>query len=187
MKKFIVTGAALVALAVPAVASANVNVDDQGVGFVGKGDVQTALGGIDDHARQSLHEQGKVKFTTGYTWSLDYLMQCSKTVFQNGQVKQVNTGTGHTIVSAPITQDAKVSANTNKPGKLTNGWDIGGFDGPTTTGASTYSPAVCPAGSSATSSISQVTNYGPRSGLQVTVPGYGTFDLPNTPVEAPVL
>jgi hypothetical protein len=33
----------------------------------------------------------------------------------------------------------------------------------------------------------QVTNYGPRSGLQVTVPGYGTFDLPNTPVEAPVL
>src|SRR3954469_11385588 len=40
--KFIVVAGALAALAVPSVASANVAVDN-GVGYVGKGDVQTAL------------------------------------------------------------------------------------------------------------------------------------------------
>ena len=40
--KFIVVAGALAALAVPSVASANVAVEN-GAGFVGKGDVQTAL------------------------------------------------------------------------------------------------------------------------------------------------
>ena len=44
MTKYIVAIAALVALAVPTAAMASVAVDANGVGFVGKGDVQSALG-----------------------------------------------------------------------------------------------------------------------------------------------
>jgi hypothetical protein len=44
MKKIILAFTAIATLAVPAVSMANVSVDANGTGFVGKGDVQTALG-----------------------------------------------------------------------------------------------------------------------------------------------
>ena len=68
MRKFIIAGMALAMLAVPAAASASVNVDDSGTGFVGKGDVQDALGLANDAAMQDPVQEGNgVKFTTGYT------------------------------------------------------------------------------------------------------------------------
>ena len=56
MRKLIITAVAVMALtmAVAGTASAAVNVDDSGNGFVGKGDVQTALGGINDAAMQAM-------------------------------------------------------------------------------------------------------------------------------------
>jgi hypothetical protein len=44
MRKLIILGASLMALAIPAAAIAGVAIDSAGKGFVGKGDVQTALG-----------------------------------------------------------------------------------------------------------------------------------------------
>ena len=91
-------------------------------------------------------------------------------------------GTTHAINSTPITQDVIASANTNKAGKLTNGWNLTGF-GSETTGTDTYTAAVCPAGSFVNGLIGPgETTYGPRSVLQVNATGIGTFDLPNTPV-----
>jgi hypothetical protein len=178
MRKFIILAAALVPLVVPTAAMAVVTVDASGYGFVGKGDVQTALGGLTDAQMQAKFKAGEVKFTTGYTWSVDYLQQCSKIAFVNGAVKYVPVSTTHTIISAPITQDAKVTANTNNAGKLTNGWNVNGFDGAETTGASTYTQGTCPAGSFIYETLDQDTIYGPRSVLQV-----NGVDLPNTPVE----
>ena len=81
----------------------------------------------------------------------------------------------------PVTQDAKVTANVNKHGKLTS-WNLIGFDGPAKDGAFTrVKEGACPSGTLAGSTASQVTTVGPRSGLKV-----NGIDLPNTPV-APVL
>ena len=44
MRKLIILGISIAALAIPATALATVAVDASGNGFVGKGDVQTALG-----------------------------------------------------------------------------------------------------------------------------------------------
>jgi len=44
MRKLIILAASIAALAIPAAGIASVAVDANGVGFVGKGDVQTALG-----------------------------------------------------------------------------------------------------------------------------------------------
>ena len=51
MRKLIIAGMALAMLALPAAASANVAVDN-GVGYVGKGDVQNALSLKNDTALQ---------------------------------------------------------------------------------------------------------------------------------------
>jgi hypothetical protein len=170
----IITGVIAVAmLAVPTVANAAVAVDETGTGLVGKGDVQDALGGLTDAQMQTMHEDDKVKFTTGYDFTIDYLMQCST-------FTGVKKGTSHQIVTTAITQDAKVTANTNRAGKLTNGWNLNGFDGPTTPGATTFTPATCPTGQYVSGSISQETIYGPRSGLKI-----NGVDLPNTPIVDP--
>ena len=69
MRKLIITAGAAVALAlaVTGTASASVNVTDQGTGFVGKGDVQNALGLANDAAMQAKFLAGEVKFTSLYT------------------------------------------------------------------------------------------------------------------------
>src|SRR5262245_5623684 len=67
----IVVLAAVAALATAAVASANVAVTD-GVGFVGKGDVLSALGYANDAAIQQDVKDGKIKFIGGgYTLKTD--------------------------------------------------------------------------------------------------------------------
>jgi hypothetical protein len=67
--KFIVVGSALAALAVPSIASADVNVNSNGVGTIGKGDVQTALGYANDAAFQA--DASNVKFSM--TSNVDYV------------------------------------------------------------------------------------------------------------------
>ena len=53
MRKLIILGISIAALAIPATALATVAVDASGNGFVGKGDVQTALGYGNDGAFQA--------------------------------------------------------------------------------------------------------------------------------------
>src|SRR5687767_8742538 len=113
MRKFIILGISIVALIVPTAAIASVAVDANGTGFVGKGDVQTALGGIDDAAMQKLFEDTQVKFTTSYNRVDDVTINCIKFTYTPGSPPSiVNTGdTVHWIYSTPVTQDAKVTAN----------------------------------------------------------------------------
>jgi hypothetical protein len=40
--------------------------------------------------------------------------------------------TVHVIFTTQVTQEPKVTANTNGAGKLSNGWTLNGFDGPVT-------------------------------------------------------
>ena len=63
----VIAATALTALiATASVASAAVTYNDQSVGLVGKGDVQTAVGGINDAALQSAWKDGKITFTSKY-------------------------------------------------------------------------------------------------------------------------
>ena len=62
MRKLIILGISIAALAIPATALATVAVDASGNGFVGKGDVQTALGYKTDAPFQAAHPE-TAKFT----------------------------------------------------------------------------------------------------------------------------
>jgi hypothetical protein len=110
------------ALAVPALASADVSVNSQGMGFVGKGDAQSALafpsGGWlpNDDAIQSLFAQGpdSIRFGLGWVKRYDNYWTCS-----GGRVDSTRTVTGGWLVNSV--------ANTNTAGKLTSGWDLTGL------------------------------------------------------------
>jgi hypothetical protein len=179
--KFIVVAGALAALAVPSVASANVAVDN-GVGFVGKGDVQTALGYANDAAIQQAVKDGKVKFIGGgytLTTDKDTSWTCSDGSSQHHHFLTTTTATG----------TANAVARSNPQGKVTTGWDINGFTTgtPTTTGVGSdgnrFPSYDCPAGSNFTGmSVNQTHEYTPDTGLSVTN-GVKTVALPNTPAE----
>ena len=92
MKKLILGVIAVAMLAIPTAAIASVAVDN-GVGFVGKGDVQTALGWNNAAFDKGA---GSLKFTAGAEKVIaDYKMSC-----------YLNSGTtqsGHRIISQPGT------------------------------------------------------------------------------------
>src|SRR4051795_7256141 len=104
----IVVLAAIAALATAAVASASVAVDN-GVGFVGKGDVQTALGW-----NNAAFDKGAVAFTAGYTATYDNVLTCRNGVVAH--VPVVSTGT------SGLTATAVKSSN----GKQITGWNLSG-------------------------------------------------------------
>ena len=64
-------------LAVPAAASASVNVDDNGAGTVGKGDVQTALSLKNDAAMQDLFKKDGIKFESTFKTVKDTSWSCT--------------------------------------------------------------------------------------------------------------
>jgi hypothetical protein len=108
MRKFIIAAASVVALAVPSVASANVTVDN-GVGYVGKGEVQTAL-----KLNNSGFDTGTFVFTADFTATYDNTLTC-----RSGQVTHVpvvSTGTG----------DLKAEAVKSSNGKQITGWNLTG-------------------------------------------------------------
>jgi hypothetical protein len=174
MRKLIILAASIAALAVPTAAMASVAVDANGYGSVGKGDVQTALGGLTDAQMQTMHKADGVKFTTSYNRVADNTLNCMKYVSGSGFV---TTGdTVHQIFTTPVTQNAKATANTNAAGKLTNGWNLTGFDGPATDGPTTsVIEGTCPSGSFVGTTANQVFTDSPSS-LKV-----NGIDLPNTP------
>ncbi len=184
MRKLFIIAASIAALAVPTAAMASVAVDGNGVGFVGKGDVQNALGLANDAAMQDLFKSPEgVKFTTSYISVSDNTLNCVKYV-PGIWPPFVNTGdTFHRIFNTPVTQAVKVTANTNAAGKLTNGWTLSGFDGLATYGPDTkVFEGSCPSGTYEGSTANQVFTDGPRSGLKV-----NGVNLPNTPVVVPTV
>ena len=186
MRKFILTAISALAItgAVAGTASANVAVDN-GVGFVGKGDVQTALGYANDAAIQQAVKDGKIKFIAGgytLTTDKDTSWTCSDGSTQHHHFRTT------TIAEGTVNAVARV----NGQGKFTNGWDINGITTgvPTTTGVGDdglrFPSYACPAGSYFTGmNVNQTHDYRPVEGLSVTN-GNKTVDLPNTPVAAPV-
>ena len=97
----------------------------------------------------------------------------------------MNNGTILQRYTTPMTQDAKVTANTNGAGKLTNGWTMNGIrHGAITRGAEAWSVHRClpDAWFVPGTTISQDSTDTPLAGLKV-----NGIDLPNTPVaDAPV-
>ena len=176
----IIALAAIALFATTAVASASVSVTD-GVGFVGKGDVQTALGYHNDAAIQQAVKEGKIKFIGGgytLTTDKDTSWTCSDGSTQHHHF--------WTTTIAPGTVNAV--ARVNGQGKFTNGWDINGITTgtPTTTGVGSdgnrFPSYACPAGSYFTGlNVNQTHEYLPVEGLSVTN-GVTTVALPNTPV-----
>jgi hypothetical protein len=179
MRRFIILAASIAALAVPAAAMADVAVNDQGVGTVGKGDVQTALGDINDATLQQMWKDGGIEFTASYNQVDDNTLNCMK-IDMGVWPPFVTTGdTVHKIYTTPVTQvGAKVNPLTNPQGKVT-GWTLDGFDGEKTYGQSTsVIEGTCPSGTWVGTTVpgGPVTTDGP---LSLKVNG---IDLPNTPV-----
>jgi hypothetical protein len=122
------------ALAVPALASADVNVNDDGVGSVGKGDVQSALG-VNDAELQSMFEMESLHFLMRKVTTYDNYWECS-----DGSVHPYT----HVVTS---NRPLIATANTNNAGKLTSGWDLPGIfgtDHPTSVDNLTEPFGICP-------------------------------------------
>jgi hypothetical protein len=166
------------AAALAAPANAAVAVTD-GAGFVGKGDVQSALGLANDAEMQKLFKAGDITFASTFTTAKDTSWSCT-----DGTVK-------HHIFNTTSTNTLNAVANTNGAGKLTNGWNLDGdikVYGPTTgfttgdDGTGRFATYTCAGHGSTIFSTLRVDQSHQVGGLQV-----NGVDLPNTPVEvAPV-
>ena len=179
-RSIIVAAVAATTLIAPAAASASVNVDANGAGTVGKGDVQMALGLKNDAAMQDLFKQDGVKFGSTFQTHKDTSWSCT-----DGTVK-------HHIFNTTSTNQLNAVAQTNGAGKLSNGWTLDGgirASGPTTgfttgdDGTGRFATYSCAGHGSTIFSTINVQQTHEVGGLQV-----NGADLPNTPVEiAPVV
>jgi hypothetical protein len=165
MRKLIIIAASLAALAVPAAGIASVSVEANGNGYVGKGDVQSALkwnnGDFDKNV-------GSLKFTAGtQTISNQSRWQCS-----GGEQSRTSTVVqSRTVKATPV-----LSSN----GKQITGWDLTGFGFQYVSGGYSGAPynGYCPAGESWVGFLPNVfTTDVTDGGLKV-----NGIDLPNTPV-----
>jgi hypothetical protein len=169
--KLAIASIAALALAVPAAANASVSVDDAGAGFVGKGDVQTALGLANDAAMQDLFKKDGIKFTMGTERSLSTETKWKCGTGTNSQTSTVRYSAG----------SANATANTNGAGKLTNGWNLAGSTGGMYLGGErTGAPYVgyCASGAFGGFLPHVFSETGSTTGLYV-----NGVALPNTPVE----
>jgi hypothetical protein len=170
--KFIIIGAALMALAIPSVASASVAVEN-GVGTVDKGDIQSALGWNNPAFDKGV---GTLKFTASAEKVIaDYKMSCYG-----------SDAIGHRIISQPgaATVTATPIYNAGN-GKQITGFNLTGQTaGFTATGNATLREEK-PEGCLMFMNLGQGDLFGKTQitgGLKV-----NGIDLPNTPVEvAPV-
>src|SRR5262245_50931943 len=112
MKKFFIVAASIAALAIPAVAGANVAVDANGNGYVGKGDVQSALKWNNADFDTNV---ANLKFTAGtQSNSIVTRWQCS-----GGEQNCTSTVVqSRTVKATPV-----LSSN----GKQITGWNLTGF------------------------------------------------------------
>ena len=125
MNRFIKTAAIAAIAAVGVVgtataASASVAVTN-GVGFVGKGDVQTALGYPTDAAIQQAVKDGRITFSGGTAPAEKIWATYDITCYEPNL-------TAHRIFYIPgtVTTSVTAVARTNGKDKSTNGWDLNG-------------------------------------------------------------
>jgi hypothetical protein len=159
--------AAVAVLATAAVASASVAVDANGTGYVGKGDVQSALkwnnGDFDKNV-------ANLKFTAGTQ------VMGNQTRWQCSGGEQSRTST--VVQSRTVKATEVLSSN----GKQITGWNLTGFGYQYLGGGYSGAPYVgyCPAGESFGGFLPNVfTTDVTDGGLKV-----NGIDLPNTPVLA---
>jgi hypothetical protein len=184
MRKIILGLVAAAAVAAPlalaSTANAAVTYDDQSVGVVGKGDVQTAVGGINDAVLQDAWKTGNLRFVSLYQMDNNTRWSCSD--------GSVGTWTIRTIQSRVL----NATPATNAQNKVTSGWTLNGIDqtkgGTFVRGERIGTMGACPAGSYMTGFVSQnpadqfVNTVLP--GVKVTYNGT-SYDLPVTPVAVP--
>jgi len=144
MRKLIILGASLMALAIPAAGLASVTVNADGTGFVGKGDVQTALGGLNNARIQA--KDFTVTFTQKSTTQQSFDWTCVKTtVTGNGTVRETRQERANvttTDVTAVISNEARVK-------NQITGFNLTGFGDTTTTSVvDGPAPLSCPDASS---------------------------------------
>jgi hypothetical protein len=188
--KFIVVAGALAALAVPSAAMADVNVDANGDGFVGKGDVQTALGYANNNTFTDADARSAVFTVNGDRTNVTMDVQCARTdAAGNDIIRDIVVNLGYiaenetTVTSTPKISGGKVTGY-NLTGVTTSGW---------TAHLDPQSKALnsCDAGEhfhawgGATPGRWIMTPVA-GSGLQVTI-GSKTAPLPNTPVAIPAV
>jgi len=167
MRKLIITGAAIAALAIPTAAMASVAVDN-GVGTVGKGDVQSALGWNNHDFDKNA---ANLKFTAGVEKVIaDYKMSCYG-----------SDAIGHRIISQPGTTTVTATPVLNAGnGKQIIGFNLTGqTSGFTATGGATLREEK-PEGCLMFMNLGQGDLFGKTQitgGLKV-----NGIDLPNTPV-----
>jgi hypothetical protein len=161
--------AAIAILATAAVATATVAVDANGTGFVGKGDVQTALGwnnaAFDANA-------GSVEFTQKTVTSAHYALVCNGTDYVDDMT---------VTTTKPVTATAIKNAGN---GRQITGWNL--------TGVGTGTPVTTHTDPNARSQwLSCVIGGGDAAGSvsssNTTLPGLyvNGISLPNTPVALP--
>ena len=174
MRKFIIAVASLLALAIPTAALASVAVEN-GVGSVGKGDVQSALGWNNGDFDKKV---GTLKFTASAEMVIaDYKMSCF-----NGSTGAIDAEVGHTIISQPGTTTVTATPVLNSGnGKQITGFNLTGqTSGFTATGGAALRTVPCPEGSFMYMNLGQGDLFGKTQitgGLKV-----NGIDLPNTPV-----
>src|SRR4051812_33597148 len=188
MRKIILGLVAATAIATPLVAATAANATvavDNGIGFVGKGDIQTALGYKNDAAIQA--DAANIKFAStgtvtevgGFQWT------CNDGTTQRGYVS--------TTVSA-MTQTVNATPIANGQGKITNGFNLTGVNTDGVKGAVLSSTTdtglgfgVCPNGYR-TDSVGFFADAPVVTAGGLTVSnGVKTVSLPNTPVAIPVV
>jgi hypothetical protein len=167
MKKIILGVIAVAMLAIPTAAIASVAVDN-GVGTVGKGDVQSALGWNNHDFDKNV---ASLKFTAG-------------TQVMGNQTRWQCSG-GEQSQTSLVTQNRTLKVTTlyNANGKQITGWDLTGFGYEYVSGKRVGAPYVgyCPAGESFGGFLPNVfTTDVTDGGLKV-----NGIELPNTPVVLP--
>jgi len=185
MRKLFITAASLAALAIPTAAMATVAVEN-GTGFVGKGDVQTALGYANNNAFTDAAAKSATFTIDGNATDIFIDVNCAKL---DGTVHEIVVPLGYYAWDETvITSTPKISG-----GKVT-GYNLSGVvtSGPTAHTTPNASVTSCPAGETFYGWGGDTPgkwHYVPRAGsgiLQVTI-GNKTAALPNTPVPAPVV
>jgi hypothetical protein len=144
MRKLFIIAASIAALAIPTAAFASVSVDASGNGFVGKGDVQTALGYKNDAAFQA----DAKNITFSYGSDVTQMIADIKCSALNIMGPDDPFDTAHNVVGTTVTpHGANVTALTNGAGKVTGYTATGITSGTPTSDMSTFSNwSTCPAG-----------------------------------------
>ena len=175
MRKLTIAAVAAIAT-ISTAALAIVDVNDEGVGFVGKGDVQLKYG---------WNDQALQKNASGVSFSFnveeEYKYDCTFTIEVGGKVKTQEPQTTRRGKTVKVDSSISYGARTNTNAKIT-GFNLNGF-GPdlNSDGTVPVDGGYCPGGPLNDGVISNVELNSSTGGLFVSYGGL-SYPLPNTPI-----